>query len=104
MMGFTKKYADFIADRIGDSIAWLRANNVQYRELVANREKLIMQEINDLAECKQVMRDLNGVNSLIADIENSYLFLMGMQEQKNISDALTSPEFINELLHGNETD
>jgi len=104
MAGFTKKYADFIAERIGDKIAWLRANNAQYSKLLEKRAMLVKLDSDDLAECKRVLRELEDINSSISIIENNFLFLMGMQEQKNICDALTSPDFINELLQSNIDD
>ena len=104
MNGFTRKFADFIADRIGERIAWLRINDSQYNEYCRKRSILLEREFIDLDECKKTMHEINELSNLISDIENSYLFIMGMRESKNIAEAIASQDFLNELLHGNGTE
>lgn len=98
MKDFNKQFSDFLENRLGEKISWLRYNNEQYKIYLDERSKLADQQFESISEYKNAFTRLMELNGIISDIESNYLFLMGMREYQDISRSLSSLDFIDEFI------
>lgn len=95
---FAGSFADFLALRMENAVNWLNENHAEYRKHRKEQAAITTQKHDDVNDYEKAMRRLCEVNESIRAIENSYMFLSGLQELKNISDAVTSQDFMKKFI------
>ena len=96
---FEKSFSDYLIERTESTIAWLRENNSEYAAYLKERSEIIQKKHSTVTECEESIKRLNEVDDRIRDLENSALFLAGVQELKNINDAVSSKEFMKKFTN-----
>lgn len=90
---FANGFADFLEERLGNSLFTLRQDNEEYRKLSDRRDALLNEQHQNVEEYRQALADIAEVSNKLGDIAKRYLFLAGMREHARMEDALSSEAF-----------
>lgn len=91
---FASEFENFLTERIGKEIARFRTCNEEYRKALQEYDDIKNKaKSGSIADERAALLKLIEVGESIRYIETHFLFLAGMGEYKNLSDAISSPEF-----------